>query len=565
MRVRKGGELSIGVVVLVVSALTVGVAPVPSASAADPLGFVTDFTDPTIHGPTAIVAGPDGNLWFTNGSNSDPISSIGRITTAGVVTNFTDPGIHLPGGIAAGSDGNLWFTVSGTEDDPVGSIGRITTSGVITYFTDPAMDPAGIAAGPDGNLWFTNFDRGSLVSSIGRITTAGVVTYFTDPTINAPWNIVAGPDGNLWFANFTPPLGSIGRITTAGVVTNFSDPTISAPGPIAVGPDGNLWFRPGGDSIGRITTAGVVTTFTHATIDGPWGIAAGPDGNVWFANQGGDSIGRITTAGVVTNFTHATMNGPNGIAAGPDGNLWFTNDIGDSIGRIGTAPLPLVSIGDASVVEGNARARQVKLTVSLSKPSTKSVTVKYATKSGTASAGADFVGRSGTVTIPAGGTSAVVTIEVKGDRTVEANEAFTVKLTNPQRAVRWRTTGTATISNDDSPSRAGVRVSIGNALLVEGHQATRALRFAVTLSESSPTTPVRVHYATSPGTAGAADFTPTSGTVTIPARAVSGVVSVRIKSDTLDEPTERFTVRLSNPTGATLHRTTATGTINDDD
>jgi hypothetical protein len=245
--------------------------------------------------------------------------------------------------------------------------------------------------------------------------------------------------------------------------------------------------------------------------------------------------------------------------------LWFTNGAGNSIGRIGTAPLPLVSIGNASVVEGNARARQLKLTVTLSKPSTKSVTVKYATKSGTATAGTDFVGRSGTVTIPAGGTSGVVTIEVKGDRSAEPQEAFTVKLTNPQRAALWRTTGTATITSDDTPPSTGVRLSIGNATLVEGHQGTRALRFAVTLSESSPTTPVTVHYATSPGTAGAADFTATSGTVIVPARAVSGVMSVRIKPDTVDEPTERFTVRLSNPSGAAPHRATATGTINDDD
>ena len=59
--------------------------------------------------PTSIVAGPDGNLWFTefNGGNR-----IGRITTAGVITEFST-GITagaLPYGITAGPDGNLWFT-----------------------------------------------------------------------------------------------------------------------------------------------------------------------------------------------------------------------------------------------------------------------------------------------------------------------------------------------------------------------------------------------------------------------------------------------------------------------
>ena len=49
--------------------------------------------------------------------------------------------------------------------------------------------------------------------------------------------------------------------------------------------------------------------------------------------------------------------------------------------------VPTVSIGNASVVEGNARARQLKLTVSLSKPWTRPVQVAYATAAHTATAG----------------------------------------------------------------------------------------------------------------------------------------------------------------------------------
>src|SRR5262249_2400976 len=63
-------------------------------------------------GATAITAGRDGNLWFT-----DPVGvgQVGRITPAGQVTEFTPPstdnGPSLGAGnaITAGPDGNVWF------------------------------------------------------------------------------------------------------------------------------------------------------------------------------------------------------------------------------------------------------------------------------------------------------------------------------------------------------------------------------------------------------------------------------------------------------------------------
>lgn len=229
--------------------------------------------------------------------------------------------------------------------------------------------------------------------------------------------------------------------------------------------------------------------------------------------------------------------------------------------------VPRVSIGNASVVEGNARTRQLKLTVSLSKPYALPVQVSYATAAHTATAGSDFLAKSGTLTIPAGETAAVVTIDVKGDRVAEPQETFYVMLTNLQNARGGRRMGIGTIINDDSPTDAVPRVSIGSASLVEGNSGPRMLVFAVTLSASVPTAPVTVHYATRPGTANSLDFTPTSGTLTIPARAVSGTVLVQIKPDTVGEDTENFSVRLSAATGALMHphRNIGTGTISDDD
>ena len=80
--------------------------------------------------PRVIVAGADGNLWFTDLANP---GAIGRITPAGTITEYT-AGLNagsVPGGIVAGTDGNLWFT----DDGSTRAIGRITPAGTITEYT----------------------------------------------------------------------------------------------------------------------------------------------------------------------------------------------------------------------------------------------------------------------------------------------------------------------------------------------------------------------------------------------------------------------------------------------
>jgi hypothetical protein len=231
--------------------------------------------------------------------------------------------------------------------------------------------------------------------------------------------------------------------------------------------------------------------------------------------------------------------------------------------------LPEVSIGNASVVEGNARTRYVRLTVSLNRKSTLPVNVQYATAPGAATAPSDFSAKAGTVTIPANGISTTVTLPIKGDQTLEPNETFTVHLSNPQNATIFRSTGSVQIRNDD---KAGVttnaaRLSIGNATVVEGDSASRPLRFSVSLS-TTKTTAVKVDYATSDGPAPAAssgDYAAKSGTITIPAGQTSAVLTITVRADTAVEPTERFTLKLSHPVGASIQFGTATGSIHNDD
>ena len=88
---------------------------------------------------------------------------------------------------------------------------------------------------------------------------------------------------------------------------------------------------------------------------------------------------------------------------------------------------------------------------------------------------------------------------------------------------------------------------------------------AVELSQTSTDT-VTVDYATSDITAEAGDdYTETSGTLTFTAGETVMAIIVPILDDAIYEPTERFDVTLSNPTGATLPSPSARVIIFDDE
>ena len=84
-----------------------------------------------------------------------------------------------PWGIVAGLDGNLWFT-----EYLAGKIGRITPAGVITEYDLPVAGafPSAIAVGPDGHLWYTEYQG----NAIGKLTLGpDLVQVHGDGTVTA--------------------------------------------------------------------------------------------------------------------------------------------------------------------------------------------------------------------------------------------------------------------------------------------------------------------------------------------------------------------------------------------
>ena len=116
------------------------------------------------------------------------------------------------------------------------------------------------------------------------------------------------------------------------------------------------------------------------------------------------------------------------------------------------------------------------------------------------------------------------------------------------------------------PSQAATpALTISNRKVVEGNSGQVAAVFAIKLSAASGST-VTVAYATKNGTAKApGDYVAASGTVSFPAGTVVRRRTIQVNGDTLDEDNERFQVRLSAPTNATIADGIGSGTIVDDD
>ena len=114
---------------------------------------------------------------------------------------------------------------------------------------------------------------------------------------------------------------------------------------------------------------------------------------------------------------------------------------------------PAISISDVSLAEGDSGQTAFMFTVSLSAPSRKQVSVRYATESWSAFTGDnDFKSTSGTLNFGPGQTARSITVMVSGDTRVENNEAFLVKLSTPRNASIAKASGVGTIFNDDAPT-----------------------------------------------------------------------------------------------------------------
>src|SRR5262249_31760357 len=149
-----------------------------------------------------------------------------------------------------------------------------------------------------------------------------------------------------------------------------------------------------------------------------------------------------------------------------------------------------------------------------------SVTVDYGTVDGTAVAGSDYTAVSGKLTFARNEMSKSIVVPIKGDRLVEPDEYFSVRLSNPKGAKIADGTGLVSLHDNDP------RFYIGHASAREGDEGTSQAEFTVSLTAPYDRT-VTVTYVTADGTAVAGvDYTAVSGPLTFDPGQTSQPLSV---------------------------------------
>ena len=160
-------------------------------------------------------------------------------------------------------------------------------------------------------------------------------------------------------------------------------------------------------------------------------------------------------------------------------------------------------------------------------------------------AGGDYTAATGTVTIPAGQLYGVTTFTFTPteDAVVESDE--TVLLTANLGGTLQVFPATITILNI---SHADLSISGPSAPVAEGSNATFTVTLSAAVSEE-----LSVSWLTRPNTAVAADYSPSSGSVTFPAGSAAGATqtfTITMTDDNLSEVLENFTVELGTVTSS---------------
>jgi uncharacterized repeat protein (TIGR01451 family) len=234
----------------------------------------------------------------------------------------------------------------------------------------------------------------------------------------------------------------------------------------------------------------------------------------------------------------------------------------NSATALSTFAAPLIMTTNVLEFEGSGANHVVNVSVHLSAPISRPVSVNYATSNNTAVAGADYLPVSGTLTFAPGVTNLFIPITFVGDLLDEGLETFLVVLSEPTNGTLVHSQARVRIEDDDPTPE----VSVADVNLVEGAPGTtNEMVFEISLSAPSGLT-ASVEFTTQDGTAAApADYLTTFGKAVFAPGTTRQTVRVPVRGDRRYETNETFVLVLSNAVSCFVKRASATATILDDD
>ena len=268
-----------------------------------------------------------------------------------------------------------------------------------------------------------------------------------------------------------------------------------------------------------------------AAAPGDYTIPAGP-----LVIPAGDASGTITVDVVADGVAEPDETVV--IALGTPANATLGAITGHTLTITGQLPSVSFTQANTSVAEGGA----VTITAQLSTTTTQTVTLPF-TLTGTAS-GADYTASASPLTIPAGGTSASITVNALTDGVDEPDESVVVTLDPPTNAALGGTTVHTVTILGQTPV---VSFALAAQTVNEGVTASIAVRL------SSPSTQtVTVPFSVAGSAGNPADYTISGSPVQITPGNTSATIDVTVAGDAVAEPGETVVVTLGSPINALL-------------
>ncbi|MFN0056328.1 MAG: cellulase family glycosylhydrolase [Planctomycetales bacterium] len=351
-------------------------------------------------------------------------------------------------GTALGPEFLVSQTTTGTQADP--SVAFLSDGRLVV-----AWQGAGAADG-DG-VYVREFNADGTTADEERLANATIAGTQGRPTVRAQ-----GTDYLVaWDGNFAGGAG--GASDTQGIVLQRFTQSAQVSVEFTITND---WGSGFGASVTIRNNSSKAINGWKLEFDFPYSI-----NDIWNA----DIVSHVGNHYVLQNKSYNATIAAGGSVSfgfnGSPGNVTSkpTNYILNGVRLGAAAELPSLSIADVSIQEGDSGTKTASFTVTLSQASTKTVTVAYATRNGSATAGTDYAAASGTLTFSPGQTSKSVLVTVNGDVTVENDEDFFVTLSSPGNATLSDAEARGVVRNDDQPAAVIPNITITDAQVAEGN------------------------------------------------------------------------------------------------
>jgi large repetitive protein len=220
--------------------------------------------------------------------------------------------------------------------------------------------------------------------------------------------------------------------------------------------------------------------------------------------------------------------------------------------------------------EGNSGLSDLRFRVLKRNPASSGVmNLNFTTSDGSATAGSDYEAQTGTVTLTAAQPSAVITIKVIGDTTIEPSEFFNLSVSDPILAIPPQI-ARGTIFDDDAiqppPPPAGNAVIVFDAFAIEPSSGETEARIGLRLLRPVASEVVIDFVALAGATATiGTDFTgPATGIVRFAPGETLQQITFQVKADAIAEAREFVRYQFSSSTaGVNLVRNVAMLSISD--